>query len=250
MNPSDLTALLTRLSKATKNQPTADDIDMIVECVVDNRLTDDEIKRGYRVSRDQPDPWWPKPGEFLARARPPANMAAIGSEAETILQLILDHPLRYGSYNPETGTIYDRRKIAAHHGRAAGEAFGSIQGRIRTMENLADEKWLRVEFCKAYEAARADYGPPATLTPPERQIKASAPVAEVSGWTEEEKQIEAEERKAIQAGEDAIMDPKSDVHRVVLGPGHQKFLDMLSGKIQLPEPEWSIRSRERKAGKV
>lgn len=47
-----------------------------------------------------------------------------------------------------------------------------------------------------------------------------------------------EERLAIQAGEAAIMDPKSEVHRVVVGPQHQIFLDYLSGKRVFPEPEW------------
>jgi hypothetical protein len=50
---------------------------------------------------------------------------------------------------------------------------------------------------------------------------------------------EREERLAIQAGEDKIMDPTSSVHRVVVGPNHQKFLDMLKGN--LPEPEWARR---------
>lgn len=54
---------------------------------------------------------------------------------------------------------------------------------------------------------------------------------------------EREERLALQAGEDRIMDPKSGVHRTVVGPNHQKFLDMLSGKIQLPEPEWARKGR-------
>jgi len=54
---------------------------------------------------------------------------------------------------------------------------------------------------------------------------------------------EREERLAIQAGEETIMDPKSDVHRFVCGPNHQRFLDMLSGKIQLPEPEWLAKKR-------
>lgn len=57
---------------------------------------------------------------------------------------------------------------------------------------------------------------------------------------------ERQERLALQAAEDKIMDPKSEVHRVIQGPNHQRFLDMLSGKIQLPEPEWVARSRERK----
>ena len=52
-----------------------------------------------------------------------------------------------------------------------------------------------------------------------------------------------EERLAIQGGEDRIFDPKSSVHRVVVGPNHQKFLDMLSGKIKLPEPEWMKRKK-------
>ena len=57
--------------------------------------------------------------------------------------------------------------------------------------------------------------------------------------------VEREERLALQAGEDKIMDAKSEVHRVVVGPNHQKFLDMLSGKIKLPEPEWVTRSARR-----
>lgn len=51
---------------------------------------------------------------------------------------------------------------------------------------------------------------------------------------------EREERLAIK-GEDRIMDPKSDVHRVVVGPQHQIFLDYLSGKRTFPEPEWMKR---------
>jgi len=67
--------------------------------------------------------------------------------------------------------------------------------------------------------------------------------------TAQRKRIEAkeheerEERLALQAGEEAIMDPKSSVHRFVCGPQHQRFLDMLSGKIQLPEPEWLAKKR-------
>ena len=60
--------------------------------------------------------------------------------------------------------------------------------------------------------------------------------------------IEREERLALQAGEDAIMDPKSEVHRVIVGPNHQRFVDMIEGRIKLPEPDWSKRARERKAG--
>ena len=52
---------------------------------------------------------------------------------------------------------------------------------------------------------------------------------------------EREERLAIQAGEDRIMDPGSPVHRVVVGPNHAKFLEMLKG--ELPEPDWAKRRR-------
>jgi hypothetical protein len=54
---------------------------------------------------------------------------------------------------------------------------------------------------------------------------------------------EREERLALQAGEDRIMDPKSDVHRVVVGPKHQEFLDYLTGKKVFPEPEWMKRKK-------
>ncbi len=52
---------------------------------------------------------------------------------------------------------------------------------------------------------------------------------------------EREERLAIKAADEAIMDPNSEVHRVVVGPKHQEFLDYLSGKKTFPEPEWMNR---------
>jgi hypothetical protein len=52
---------------------------------------------------------------------------------------------------------------------------------------------------------------------------------------------EREERLALQASEDKIMDPKSDVHRVVIGPKHQEFLDYLRGERVFPQPEWMRR---------
>lgn len=55
---------------------------------------------------------------------------------------------------------------------------------------------------------------------------------------EQQEHEEREERLALQAGEDRIMDPKSGIHRVVVGPQHQIFLDYLTGKRTFPEPEW------------
>ena len=52
-----------------------------------------------------------------------------------------------------------------------------------------------------------------------------------------------ESRLALQSAEDKIMDPKSGIHRVIQGPNHQRFLDMISGKIKLSEPEWMHRGQ-------
>lgn len=175
MKAETLNGLFEKLKAACAKEPTAAQIDVLKESIIDNRLTDEEIHRGYKASRDAEDPWWPKPGEFLARARPPASAPVVAGEAETIFQLILDHPLRYGTYSPEVGTVWDRRKIEAVHGRAAGEAFGAVQGRFRTMESLADEKWVRKAFSDAYADSRNDHGAPLALTPPERRITAQEP---------------------------------------------------------------------------
>lgn len=50
--------------------------------------------------------------------------------------------------------------------------------------------------------------------------------------------IEREERLALQSGEAKIMDPNSEVHRQIVGPKHQEFLDYLSGRRAFPAPEW------------
>lgn len=190
MNQAKIDELFARLKAACAKEPTQAQIDVLKESILDNRLSDEEILRGYRASRDAEDPWWPKPGEFLVRARPPASAPVIFGEAETIFQLILDHPLKYGTYNPESGTVWDRRKIEAAHGRAAGEAFGSVQGRFRTMETLADEKWVRKAFCDAYAEARSDHGAPLALTPPSNRLKAPEPTKAITGQAEDGDLIE------------------------------------------------------------
>ena len=184
MKAETLNGLLEKLKAACAKEPTAAQIDVLKESIIDNRLSDEEILRGYKASRDAEDPWWPKPGEFLARSRPPVSAPVIAWEAETIFQLILDHPSAYGTYSPENGMILDRRKVEAAHGRAAGEAFGSVQGRFRTMETLADEKWVRKGFCDAYVESRADHGAPLALTPPERRLFAPAPAKALIGTAE------------------------------------------------------------------
>ena len=60
--------------------------------------------------------------------------------------------------------------------------------------------------------------------------------------------IEREERLALMSGETAIMDPTSAIHGRIVGPNHQRFVDMISGRIKLPTPEWMSRNApERKA---
>lgn len=54
---------------------------------------------------------------------------------------------------------------------------------------------------------------------------------------------EREERLAIQAGEDKIMDPKSEIHRDPIGPNHKIFLEYLNGTRNFPEPDLMTRNR-------
>lgn len=54
--------------------------------------------------------------------------------------------------------------------------------------------------------------------------------------------VEREERLALMTGETAIMDPTSAIHGHIVGPNHQKFVDMISGKVRLPAPEWMSRN--------
>lgn len=178
MNHAEIMEKLKRLSKATKNQPSADDLDLMAECIADNRLTEDEINRGYAATRDSPEPWWPKPGEFLARARP-AGLSKITGEAETIFQNLIDHPDRYGKYNPNVGIILERRLVEARHGEAAGRAFAAVSSRFR---GLLQESvpFVRKDFLEAYDDARRDLGAPKTLELPaytasdeQRKAKAS-----------------------------------------------------------------------------
>lgn len=49
--------------------------------------------------------------------------------------------------------------------------------------------------------------------------------------------------KRLTAGEDAIMDPKSGIHKRVVGPNHARFLRLLSGEEKFPEPEWMKRKK-------
>ena len=49
---------------------------------------------------------------------------------------------------------------------------------------------------------------------------------------------EREERLALQAAEDEIMTPGSKIHRVIQGPNHQRFIDMIEGRVVLPKPDW------------
>ena len=56
---------------------------------------------------------------------------------------------------------------------------------------------------------------------------------------------EREERLAIQAGEDRIMDP----NQTATGPNHQRFLDMLKGKVKPPSMAWKKAPMSERDGK-
>lgn len=63
---------------------------------------------------------------------------------------------------------------------------------------------------------------------------------------EKQDHVEREERLALQAGEEAIMNPKSGFHRVIQGPNHQRFVDILEGRIKLEDGDWVKRGKQAK----
>lgn len=60
-------------------------------------------------------------------------------------------------------------------------------------------------------------------------------------WDEREQR-----EKRLTGGQDAIMDPKSDIHKRVVGPHHARFLRLLSGEEKFPEPEWMKKKQSAK----
>lgn len=213
MRPEDLTLLLSRLAKATKNQPTTDDIDLMCECILDNRLTDEEIERGYVASRDASEPWWPKPGVFLSRARPPASVAVVQTEANRLFDLIRDNPGQaYGRHSPEVGTIRDRRLIERAHGPAAGLAFVAAGG-ASAFGGMSEksEPWVRKAFSEAYEAARADHGAPLTLDPARLLTSRPAPVPLLQGAVGEEGEERRKFRELVGGFREISARPRVDV---------------------------------------
>jgi hypothetical protein len=162
-----LLKLLDLMGDCVANKPTPGRVAVLLESVLDNRLTDDEVRRGYIAVRDSIKPWWPSPGEFLALARPPASSVVVDSEANRLFDLIRDNPGQaYGRHSPEVGTIRDRRLIERAHGPAAGLAFVAAGG-AAAFAGMTErsETWIRKEFSKAYEGARLDHGAPLTLDP-------------------------------------------------------------------------------------
>lgn len=88
MKAETLNALIEKLKAACAKEPTAAQVDVLKESIVDNRLTDEEIFRGYRLSRDAESPWWPKPGEFLSRARRVREVGSLEHRRELIENLL------------------------------------------------------------------------------------------------------------------------------------------------------------------
>lgn len=175
MKPEALKELLSNLAASVK-PPTGEQIAVLLESIAFNRLTDPEILRAYHASRDESQ-YFPRPSEFLARARPPVSSAVVDSEANRLFDVIRDNRgMAYGRYSPEIGVIRERKRIEDAHGRAAGLAFVAAGG-ASAFGGMTDksEPWVRKAFAEAYEAARADHGAPLTLDP--ARLLTSGPVA-------------------------------------------------------------------------
>lgn len=183
MKAENLMMLLRRLAASSAKEPTPEAIDALVESITFNKLTHAEIMRGYHGSRDG-SPWFPKPSEFLARARPPADKAEVGGEAEAIFQSLIERPTLYGSRGHD-GTVYERRRVETLHGPAAGIAFAAVASRFQGLL-LESVPFVRREFVAAYESARADHGPPLTLDPARLLPCRSAGPATLPGATDSE----------------------------------------------------------------
>lgn len=168
--------LLDRLSLVTANKPTPEQIGVAIESILDNALSDSEVKRGYVTIRDSVKPFWPTPGEFLAAARPAQSAEAVKAqhlgEAERIFVALMDSPQRYGRYNPHTGIVIDRRIVEERHGRAAGIAFAAVQTRFATLnrEEPTTVAWTRKEFVDAFTAARSEHEAPMLPETPRRLL--------------------------------------------------------------------------------
>jgi hypothetical protein len=167
VNKESLSKLLDRLGDCVANKPTPERMLPLLESIMDNGLTDDEVRRGYVAVRDSKKPWWPTAGEFLALAKPPASAAVVDSEANRLFDIIRDNPGQaFGRHSPEVGTIRNRRLIERALGQAAGLAFVAAGG-ASAFAGMTEkqEPWVRKEFTKAYEVARLDHGAPLTLDP-------------------------------------------------------------------------------------
>jgi hypothetical protein len=164
----EILKIIERMAAAVAKKPEPVQMAVMVEAIVDHRLSDAEIKKGYVAVRDSPSPWWPTPGEFLAKARPRPAAALITGEGDTIFQMLIDNATSYGEYNPHCGTIYDRRRVEDAHGPAAGIAFAAVASRFRRM-SVDDAPFVRKEFIAAFEDARSTHGAP-ILTPPSHRL--------------------------------------------------------------------------------
>lgn len=138
--------------------------ELILECCIVEKLTAAELERGYRTRVRKKDCYRPRYGEWLEDCRPSASVATVSGEAETIFQSLIDQPSLYGKYNPNGPRVYERRRVAATHGAAAGIAFAAVASRFRNLEEES-VPYVRRDFVTAYEDARKDQPAPLTLDP-------------------------------------------------------------------------------------
>lgn len=174
MKDDDLQELWDNLIASSAKEPSPEAVRVLTESVLENALTDEEILTGYARCRDEEN-WFPTPKTFLEKARKPVAAVEISTEAVTIFDLIVDNPRQaYGRYEPEVGTVRERRLIEAAHGRAAGIAFVAAGGAQAFSEMTEKGRpFVRNRFVDAYKEARVDYGAPLSLTPPTHRLEAA-----------------------------------------------------------------------------
>lgn len=133
--------------------PTEAQIQAIRDVTARHSLTPEEFIRGVNAALDDPRGFFPRPGQFLAWARPPVKETESLSLAESAFEAISKNTgCQFGHVHPALGTVWDPEKVKSKLGPAAHAAFMAIGGN-RQMKELSD--WnlsaVRALFIKSYK---------------------------------------------------------------------------------------------------
>lgn len=152
-----------RMIRQLGASPTEDEIQAIGDIVVREGLTREEIARGVNSALADPAGFFPRPGKFLAWARPRKPDVDSSRDASSMFDKIrLNTGCRLGHVDPVSGTQWDEEKVHALLGDAALSAFRAVGGN-RTFKEMTveSETWVRKEFVAAYK----DTSPETLLLP-------------------------------------------------------------------------------------